>query len=125
MKDIIDLGNKVFDRLLEAHGETTDARLLFLYGITVGNDWHIPGTNKVVHIAMDSVSKNFPDQVIDGLFETWRMTIATIDHDRNERALARMRSEYEFQVKPGDVYEFGKSSGQWREVGLSPTNFKF
>lgn len=125
MKDIIDLGNRVFDRLIEAHGEAADARLLFLYGITVGNDWHIPGTNKVIRVAIDQLTKNFPDPAIDMLFESWRKTVATIDRDRNERALARMRAEYEFQVKPGDVYEFGKSSGSWREVGLSPTNFKF
>lgn len=125
MKDIIDLGNRVFDRLTEAHGESNEARLLFLYGITVGNDWHIPGTNKVIRVSIDALSKNFSDPSIDEMFDSWRNAVANIDRDRNERALAKMRAEYEFQVKPGDVYEFGKSSGQWREVGLSPTNFKF
>lgn len=125
MKDIIDLGNRVFDRLTEAHGESKEARLLFLYGITVGNDWHIPGTNKVIRVSIDVLSKNFSDPLIDEMFDSWRNAVANIDRDRNERALVKMQAEYEFHVKPGDVYEFGKSSGSWREVGLSPTNFKF
>jgi len=119
MRDLIDLGNLVFNRLISDHGETEAGRLLFLYGITIGSDWHDRSTNKVVNISLSGVSHNFGDPVISKLNEEWVKIIQEIDIRRNAQALAKMRAEYEIQLKPGDIYEFGKSSGEFRQLNFN------
>ena len=41
MKDLIDLGNLVFNQLIKEHGEIEESRLLFIYGVTTGTQWSV------------------------------------------------------------------------------------
>ena len=50
MKDLIDVGNLVFDRLVSDHGELSESRTLFLYGVTTGNTWFVLDSAKWITI---------------------------------------------------------------------------
>jgi hypothetical protein len=56
MKDIIDLGNLVFSQLVKSHGELEESRTLFLYGITVGSDWQVLGSDRGIDWSSVKVS---------------------------------------------------------------------
>lgn len=123
MRDLIDLANLVYDQLIKEHGETKEGRLLFLYGASMGNEWFIAGSNKFLTVSIEGVTKNFKDEVIDGLSTKWKELVATYERKKLDAMLKKMRSEYEFTVKPGDMYEFGKSSSEFREIGFNPLRF--
>lgn len=123
MKDLIDLANLVYDQLIKEHGETKEGRMLFLYGASIANEWFIVGTNKSLTVSVEGVTKNFNDKVIDDLSAKWKELVATYERKKVEAMLKKMRSEYEFTIKPGDTYEFGKSSGGFREIGFNPLKF--
>ena len=123
MQDVIDLGNRVFDQLVKVHGEHPDSRLLFLYGITMGTEWFIPGTNKSLIVSVGGVIKNFSDQTIELLDVEWKELVTRITQQRNDAALVRMRKEYEFTLKDGDTIEFGLTT-KTREISFNPLNLR-
>lgn len=119
MKDIIDLGNRVFDRLIEEHGETQESRTLFLYGITTSTKWSIIGSDKWVLVHADGVMINFEDDQLAALSNEWR----SIRDEQDKAALAdrlkRFREEYEKPTpKDGDTFDFWSGSGHFREIRL-------
>jgi len=120
MKDLIDLGNLVFNRLVEAHGEIEESRMMFLYYITKSDPW-IFGTSrkteKQVHITKDGVWKNFPDPVLDDLHKKWMALKLEVDMKFLEKRIAIMRAEFDRKApKDGDVWEYGNSQGPFREL---------
>ena len=119
MKDIIDLGNKVFDRLVEEYGESQESRMLFLYGITTSTKWSIIGSDKWVLIHADGVMTNFDDGRLADLSEQWR----SIRDEQSKVAVANrlktLREEYEKpSPKDGETFNFWSDSGSFREIRL-------
>ena len=115
MKDIIDLGNLVFDQLVIEHGELEESRVLFLYDITKGNDWQVLNDIKVIRIDNSGVTKNFEDLVIEKLNDSWRSVVSQRDSIASAAISDQMKSQIK-ELKDGDIIEFGKSSGPWREI---------
>lgn len=119
MKDIIDLGNLVFDRLIEAHGESNDSRMLFLYGITTTTKWNIIDSDKWLIIHSDGVSANFEDAIIADLSSRWQATKDAKDQAALAERLKRFREEYEKpSPKDGDTFNFWSDPGTFREIRL-------
>lgn len=118
--DLIDLGNLAFSRLIEAHGEIEESRLLFLYGVTTSARWQVLDSQKWLIIGPDGLSKNFADQVLDELAAEWSSRSVKLAEDQLALKLKRMREEYDRPaLKPGDTFEFGKSSGEWRNLNFN------
>jgi hypothetical protein len=119
MKDIIDLGNKVFDRLIEEYGETQDSRMLFLYGITTSTKWSIVGSDRWVLVHADGVSINFEDARISSLSSEWQMIRAEKTKTDLAERLKRFRAEYEKPTpRDGQTFNFWSDSGDFREIQL-------
>jgi hypothetical protein len=119
MKDIIDLGNSIFDRLVEAHGETNESRLLFLYGVTTDSRWSVLGSEKWVHIHSSGVSCNFEDLVISKLSAQWQEIKAEQSKAELAERLKRFREEYEKpSPKDGDTFNFWNDPGTFSEIRL-------
>lgn len=119
MKDIIDLGNLVFDRLIEAHGESNDSRMLFLYGITTATKWNIAGSDKWLLIHSDGVSTDLDDPIIAKLSSGWQATKEAKDKAALAERLKRFREEYEKPApKDGDTFNFWSDPGTFREIRL-------
>jgi uncharacterized protein with gpF-like domain len=121
MKDLIDLGNLTFNRLVSNHGEHNDSRLLFLYGVTNQTRWHIANSSKWVLIEKSGLSKNFDDAILDELALAWKQLKAKTETVAAKNRLDMLRAEYDRPApKPGETFEFGKNSGGFREI---PFNF--
>lgn len=119
MRDLIDLGNLVFDQLLAVHGEVPESRMLFLYGITTTTEWFVINSNKSLRIDAGGVTKNFNDPVIDNLSAQWVALKQQVDYVRLERALNRMRAEFDRPApKDGDIWEFGNSNNSFRDINF-------
>jgi hypothetical protein len=119
MKDIIDLGNMVFDRLIESHGESNESRTLFLYGITTSTKWSVLGSEKWVHVHAGGVSCNFEDPILSKLSSQWQSIKAAQDKIELAERLKKFRAEYEKpSPKDGDTFNFWSDSGAFREIKL-------
>ena len=123
MRDVIDLGNRVFDQIIKVHGESPESRVLFLYGITTNTEWFIPGTNKSLIVSIDGIHKNFADALLDSLNVEWKDLVTRITQKRNDDALSRMRKEYEFTLSEGDTIEFGNTT-KTREIQFNPLTLR-
>jgi len=62
--DVIDIGHKVFDRLVDSYGEDPASRLLFLAGCTTGFEWFVINSDKQLIVTDHGISSNFEDEVI-------------------------------------------------------------
>lgn len=119
MKDLIDLAMLTFNRLVEAHNEIEESRLLFVYGATTGTQFQLLDSNKWIIVSTDGVTKNFEDSEIDRLHEQWTAIVDRASAINVAAKLAKMRAEYDRpEPKAGDIFEFGKSSGEWREISF-------
>lgn len=111
MKDVIDLGNLVFDRLVSSHGESQDSRILFLYDITINCKWNL--SNSKDHwllIDETGITKNFNDQVLDSLQKQWTTLKEQTENSKLNKKIEAMRSEFDRPApKDGDLWEFGHS----------------
>lgn len=117
MKDIIDLGNLVFNQLIVAHGESEESRLLFLYNITVGEPWTI-NTNKTIVVSNEGVSISFDDQVIHELNGQWKLLLLSKREAAADAERAKMNSGVN-KFKDGDTFEFWQNdNGPWREINF-------
>lgn len=119
MKDIIDLGNRVFDHLIEAHSELQESRTLFLYSITAGTTWFILGTDKALTIEAGGVTKNFEDPKLDSLDAEWK----TIKFQREHAAAQKIKSlispeNQSNSPSDGDILNFWGNEGEFREIKM-------
>ena len=117
MKDIIDLGNLVFDHLVKNYGEIPESRLLFLYGIKTGNTWFILGTDKMVTVENEGVTTNFDDPVISELQKKWVALITDYRSKLLQKELKAMRDE-ELSFKEGEVFQFWQNETPFREINF-------
>jgi len=129
MKDLIDLGNLVFNRLVSDHGEIEEFRMLFLYQLTTSTTWRIMNSNHWIQFDRNGVIKNFNDPEIDKLDAEWKALKLVVDIEFLNRKLEIMRSEYDRKApKDGEIWEFGASSGPFRSLNFDENkgkSFKF
>ena len=119
MKDIIDLGNAVFNRLVEAHGEIQESRLLFLYGITTNTKWTLFSSDLWVLVHADGVTANFEDPVLADLSGQWLTIRSAQDQAAFAKRLKQFREEYERPApKDGEIFSFWSDPGTFREIRL-------
>jgi hypothetical protein len=119
MKDIIDLGNMVFDRLIQTHGESQESRMLFLYGITTNTKWGVLGSDHWVLVHADGVTASFDDPVLTDLSGQWLAIRSAQDQAAFTERLKRFREEYEKPApKDGDTFNFWSDPGTFREIRL-------
>jgi hypothetical protein len=117
MKDLIDLGNLVFNHLIKEHHEIEESRLLFLYGVTTSTKWSVINSNKWILIEPSGLSKNFTDSVLESLDSEWKNLKLQFDKAAIDLKLAKARAEYDRpQPKAGDTFEFWSDSGSFREI---------
>jgi len=117
--DVIDLGNRVFNRLIDAHGEIEESRILFLYGITTSTRWDISGTGRWVQVHDGGVSCNFEDDVIDILSSKWQQIKSQRTQLAVEARLKKFRDEYERTTpKDGETFNFWQGGETFREIRL-------
>jgi hypothetical protein len=119
MKDIIDLGNRVFDRLIEAHGELPESRTIFLYGITTGSTWFILGTEKTVTIEDGGLTKNFEDIVLDALDSEWKQLKFNKELAAAQQIKRMISPENQANSpKDGDTFNWWNNEGEFREIKM-------
>jgi hypothetical protein len=119
MRDLIDLGNLAFDQLVKEYGESPEGRLLFLYGVTNSTRWNLLNSSKWVLIEADGLSKNFEDATLSEIDASWKALKSKADADSAKKRLDTMRAEYDRPAPTaGDIFEFGKSSGEFREISF-------
>jgi hypothetical protein len=119
MKDIIDLGNKVFDRLIDAYGETAESRTLFLYGITTNTRWSIIGSDHWVLVQADGVFMDFEDPILSDLSQQWLAIRADQEKAETAARLQKFKDEYTRPTpKDGDTFTFWSDGGTFREIRL-------
>jgi hypothetical protein len=117
MKDIIDVGNLVFDRLISDYGELSESRTLFLYGITTGTTWFVLDSAKWITIDQTGITKNFDDSVIEGIDQDWKNLILSKEAAKADKIIQQIKPKNN-GPKDGDTYEFWKNEGPWREISL-------
>lgn len=117
MKDIIDLGNKVFDNLIDKYGELSESRTLFLYGITMGTTWFIINSTKTILIEENGIIKNFDDPIINDLNEQWK----AVKFEKERRAaniiLSKIKGEGH-TPKDGEIYNFWQNEEPFRDLNF-------
>ena len=119
MKDLIDLAMLTFNRLVEAHNELEESRLLFVYGATTATRFQIIDSAKWIIVSVDGIIKNFEDPVLDQLHDQWRSIVDRAKTINLEAKLAAMRAEFDRPAPTeGTIIEFGKSNSEWREIRL-------
>lgn len=119
MKDIIDLGNKVFDHLIEAHGELPESRTMFLYGITMASTWFILGTNKTLIIEEGGITKNFEDRYLDELSAEWKKIKFNREYVAAQEIKRLISPENQASSpKDGDTFNFWSNEGEFREIKI-------
>lgn len=120
MKDIIDLGNLVFDELILNHNELDESRILFLYVVSTNSKWHLfDNSQHWILIENTGITKNFNNKKIDELSNTWLNKHNKIEQNRNIAKIKNMQKEFDKPApKDGDIWEFGKSSGSFKNINL-------
>ena len=103
--DVIDIGHRVFDRLVDFYGEDPQSRLLFLAGCTTGFDWFVINSDKTVLVTEDGISANFEDEVITQInneIQAEKRKLAEELAKKITKELEKGRDKF----KDGDTYEF-------------------
>jgi len=103
--DLIDIGNRVFDRLVDTYGEDPESRLLFLAGCTTGYEWFVINSDKKLLITDNGISLNFEDSVISQI----NFELTELKKKREQEIAERITQEMERsrdKFKDGDTYEF-------------------
>ena len=119
MKDIIDLGNRVFDHLIEAHGELPESRTMFLYGITTGSTWFILGTVKTLTIEEGGLTKNFEDLFLDELTLEWKKIKLNREYLAAQQIKRIISPENQGNSpKDGDTFNWWNNEGEFREIKM-------
>ena len=115
--DVIDIGHKVFDRLVDSYGEDPQSRLLFLAGCTTGFDWFVINSDKTVLVTEDGISANFEDEVITQINDE----IQAEKRKLSEELAKKITKELEMgrdKFKDGDTYEFWSNNSNNINIDL-------
>jgi hypothetical protein len=115
--DVIDIGNRVFDRLIDKYGEDPGGRLLFLAGCTTGFAWFILNSDKTLTVSELGISANFEDEVITQINDE----LSAERRIRDEAVAAKFAKELEKgrdRFKDGDTYEFWSNNGDNININL-------
>ena len=115
--DVIDIGHKVFDRLIDAYGEDPESRLLFLAGCMTGYQWFVINSDKQVTVTETGVSANFEDEVIT------QINLELMKEKRRVEELAADKVIKDLdkglnQFKNGDTYEFWSNNSNNININL-------
>ena len=116
MRDLIDLGNLVFDTLVSSHGVNPEDRMLFLYSITQGTEWYAGG-DKFVRVLHTGVFTNFHDPEIERLSKEWTDQVDRAKAKIVAAEIEKLKAEPK-QFKDGDTFEFWQNEGPWRDINL-------
>ena len=103
--DVIDIGHRIFDRLVDTYGEDPASRLLFLAGCTTGFEWFVINSDKTVLVTDHGISANWEDEVITQI----NADIQAEKRKLDEAAAKKVTEEMEKgrnKFKDGDTYEF-------------------
>jgi len=117
MMDVVDIGNKVFDRLVDAYGEDPEGRLLFLAGCTTGFEWYVLNSEKKLLVTENGVSANFEDEIITQI----NNELLAERRKRDEEIAKRITAEIEKnrdKFKDGDTYHFWSDDSQNININL-------
>lgn len=117
MMDIIDIGNKVFDRLVDSYGEDPESRLLFLAGCTTGYEWFVINSDKRLFVTENGISYNFEDEVINQI----NLEISEIKKAAELELAKRITKEMESgrdKFKDGDIYHFWSDDSKNIDINL-------
>lgn len=116
--NLVDIGNKVFDRLVAAHGENPAERIAFFQCIMSNQPWFLPSWTKDNPDARLSISNEgiwfgLEDAVIDEL----NLQIRAIGQDKLEKEQADYikkerveREKAELMLKDGAIYNFWENN---------------
>ena len=107
--DVIDIGHKVFDRLVDSYGEDPESRLLFLASCTTGFEWFVINSDKQLTVTDHGISANFEDEVITQINAEIKEEL----RNRDEAVAKKFAQEMERgrdKFKDGDTYEFWSNS---------------
>jgi hypothetical protein len=75
-------------------------------------------SQKWILIEAAGITKNFGDIEIDKISEEWVALKLKVDYDMLNRALTRMRSEFDRPApRDGDIWEFG-GGGTFRNISI-------
>jgi hypothetical protein len=112
--NFIDIGNRVFDQLVAAHGEIPEERLNFFTCILAGQPWRLPSWTRenasaVITVSQTGISFGIEDSVISAINTKIQEEIAATKAKElaTEQAQAQAeRAKAERMLKDGAVYNF-------------------
>ena len=115
--DVIDIGLKVFDRLVDKYGEDPESRLLFLSGCMAGYEWFVINSDKTVLVTESGISASWEDELFtqinaDLLAEKLQVEEAAAKKVTDEIASSRNK------FKDGDTYEFWSDTSNNININL-------
>jgi len=63
---LVDIGNRVFDRLVDAYGENPADRLDFFHHVMAEQPWNLLGSaGSTVKVSITEISFNFEDEILN------------------------------------------------------------
>jgi hypothetical protein len=107
--DVIDIGHKVFDRLVDKYGEDPASRLLFLAGCTTSFEWFVINSDKTLLVTDHGISANFEDEVITQINTEIKEELRKRDEAVAQKFVQEMEKGRD-KFKDGDTYEFWSNS---------------
>ena len=115
--DVIDIGLKVFDRLVDKYGEDPESRLLFLAGCMTGYKWFVINSDKTVLVSDGGISASWEDEVFTQINADLRADLRKIE----EAAVKKVTDEIasgQNKFKDGDTYEFWSDTSNNININL-------
>lgn len=115
--DVIDIGHRVFDRLVDFYGEDPQSRLLFLAGCTTGFDWFVINSDKTVLVTEDGISANFEDEVITQINNEIQAEKRKLSEELAKKITKELEKGRD-KFKDGDTYEFWSNNSNNINIDL-------
>jgi hypothetical protein len=103
--DVIDIGHRIFDRLVDSYGEDPKSRLLFLAGCTTGFEWFVINSDKQLKVTDHGIFANFEDEVITQINAEIKEEIRKRDEEVAKKFAQEMEKGRD-KFKDGDTYHF-------------------
>lgn len=103
--DVIDIGLKVFDRLVDKYGEDPESRLLFLAGCMTGYKWFVINSDKTLLVTDRGISATWEDDVFTQINANLQAEKRKHDEEVAKKFAAELEKSKD-KFKNGDTYEF-------------------